>query len=74
MDQSGVIALESALEEYEKSGCEVLVSGLTGQPKMLLEKSKIIPNQIQEDKIFNDFDKCVYYLKRTLTDSKGQIS
>ena len=74
MDQSGVIALESALEEFKKSGCDVLVTGLSGQPRSLLEKSKLIPNHIPEDKIFKDFEKCVYYLKRTLTDSKGDIS
>ena len=74
MDQSGVIALESALEDFKKSGCEVLLTGLSGQPRNLLEKSKLIPDHISEDKIFKDFEKCIFYLKRTLTDSKGDIS
>ena len=74
IDQSGLLALEDAIIELQSSNCEVIFSGLAQQPKDMILNSNIIPDLIKEDKSFDDFATCVKYLKRTLTDSSGEIT
>ena len=73
IDQSGIRALESSIEEYQKVGCEVLLTGLDGQPKEMVHKYGLIPNSVSKTQVFDEFSICVRYLKRTLTNSQGEL-
>jgi sulfate permease, SulP family len=73
IDQSGIRALESAIEEYQEGGCEVLLSGLDGQPREMCHKYGLIPNVVSKTQVFDEFSICVRYLKRTLTNSQGEL-
>ncbi|MFT7612859.1 MAG: SulP family sulfate permease [Parvicellaceae bacterium] len=73
IDQSGFYALESAISDFKLNGCDVLFTGLEGQPKEFLEKIGLVPNVIDQESIFKEFGTCAKYLKRTLTDSSGKI-
>ena len=57
----------------DEINCEVLFVGLQPEPKEYLYKIGIIPEKLPEYKVFNDFKVCGSYMKRTLTDSKGEI-
>jgi len=52
---------------------ETLFVGLSGQPKEILYKAGIIPEKIKKYMIFDNFSICCSYMKRTLTDSQGEI-
>ena len=73
IDQSGIRALETAIEEFQSGGCEVLLTGLEGQPKEMCYKFGLIPDTVKENQVFDDFNICVRYLKRTLTNSEGEL-
>ena len=56
MDQSGLYALESVINDLISKDKRVFLVGLNDQPKDLLEKANIIPSLIPEEQIFNDFE------------------
>lgn len=59
IDYSGLVALESALEEFSEKGCTVYATGVSDQSRELLEKSNVIPNLIKKDNIFDEYEKCI---------------
>ncbi len=66
MDQSGVQALETLLEDFEKQGKMVLFTGMQERPKKLLQKMGVISRYIKEEHLFKTFDECVDFLKEEL--------
>ena len=42
MDATGLVALESALTQLRKTGCEAILCGLQAQPAQLLARAKIV--------------------------------
>jgi SulP family sulfate permease len=59
IDQSGMYALEDAFIELKKKKIDIILSGVQSQPKGMLEKIKIIPNVISEDKVFEKFSDAI---------------
>jgi SulP family sulfate permease len=59
IDQSGMYALEDAFIELKKKKIDIILSGVQPQPKGMLEKIKIIPNVISEDKVFEKFSDAI---------------
>ena len=55
IDQSGVNAMESAIEELHEKGIEVYITGANKQVHGLLVKLKVIPNLLPEDKVFVNY-------------------
>ena len=56
IDQSGMYALEDAVLELAKRGIEVFLVGIRRQPEDRLRKIKLIPDVIEEESIFKDFE------------------
>ena len=73
IDQSGIYALEESLLYLEERGINVLITGLQEQPKHMLVRLQVVPELIREDAVFKNFHSCISWLKRTLTDSRGNI-
>ena len=73
VDQTGLYKLEDIILDLETRNIDVLFTGLQVQPKDMLTKLKVIPNLILEEELFSDFNKCLHWLKRALTDSKGKL-
>ena len=66
IDQSGLYAMEDVLIDLKKDNINVLFVGLLNQPRYMMERIDIIPDLISEDQIFNDFNKCISWVKNNL--------
>ena len=63
MDQSGLYAMEEMVLDLQKKEVDVVVVGLSKQPRYMMERIGIIPEVVSETFIFNDFDSCLAYVK-----------
>jgi len=69
MDQSGLYAMEDMLQDLKKkNGIEVLFTGLTKQPRYMMERIDIIPDFIPNEHIFDTFDDCIEWVKQSVKD------
>lgn len=62
IDQSGVYALEAAIEDLQESGVVVAISGLNETSAIMLRKMKVVPQLIPERLVFHDFTDCSKWL------------
>jgi len=67
VDQSGLYALEDAILELKQKETKVLLWGIHGQPKDMLEKIDIIPDLVRNEECFNSTEEIKLYLKKELT-------
>ena len=65
MDQSGLYALESVIDDLISKDKRVFLVGLNEQLKKLLEKANIIPSLIPEEQIFNDFESTLLSINKS---------
>ena len=63
VDQSGVYAMEDVIKNLQGNGIKVVFTGLHGEPLTVFEQFKIIPNLVEADLCFPDFDSCSAWLK-----------
>jgi SulP family sulfate permease len=63
MDQSGLYAMEDALQELNKNNITVLFVKLLPQPRYMMERIDIIPDFIPEAHIFDTFENCTTWIK-----------
>lgn len=64
IDQSGLYALESVILELSQQGKKTLLVGAANQPKYMMERIDIIPDLIPKDRLFDDFEHCLEWLKK----------
>ncbi|GJM36121.1 MAG: anti-sigma factor antagonist [Saprospiraceae bacterium] len=62
MDQSGMYALEEAVQELRGRGIVVVFTDLHGQPKDMLERINLIPGLVPPQHNFKDFKACTVWL------------
>ena len=65
IDQSGLYALESVIDDLISKDKKVFLVGLNDQPKKLMEKANIIPSLIPEEQIFNDFESTLLSINKS---------
>ena len=63
MDQSGVFAMETAINDLQAQGVKVLMTIIQPQPRYMLENHRIIPMLIPQENTFETFEDCTNYLK-----------
>ncbi len=63
VDQSGMYALEDAILELEARGINVVLTGLQSQPEDMLRNIKVIPELVEEEHLFDTFDKAISAMK-----------
>jgi len=68
MDQSGLYAMEDVLIDLKSSGVNVLLVGLKEQPRYMFERVDIIPDLISEDKLYDNFEECLEWIKQNVKD------
>jgi SulP family sulfate permease len=66
MDQSGLYALEDALQELQKKEIKVLFTGLKDQPLDLMASIDIIPDVIPEEQLFTNINESFEWLRTHL--------
>ncbi|MGB2057503.1 MAG: SulP family inorganic anion transporter [Flavobacteriaceae bacterium] len=64
MDQSGLYALEDMLVRLRDSGKTVLFVGPQQQPRFMMERIDIIPDLIEEERIFKEIGACIQWIKK----------
>ncbi len=69
MDQSGLYAMEDALQELNKNNITVLFVDLLPQPRYMMERIDIIPDFIPEAHIFDTFENCTTWIKDHVKDT-----
>ncbi len=68
MDKSGLNAMEDVLLGLSENNIEILVVGLDTQPRYLMESIDIIPDLVPENKIFQNMESCVAWIKENVED------
>lgn len=63
VDQSGLYAMEKAIQALREQGIVVAFTGLQEQPKLLFERINLLPGLINEEYAFEDFESCLAWLK-----------
>ncbi len=63
MDQSGLFAMEDVLIDLVKKGINVLLVNIEKQPRYMLERIDIIPDLIAKERVFDDFNACLRWVK-----------
>ena len=63
VDQSGLYAMEEAVQELQEQGILVVFTGLHGQPLDMFKRINLIPGLISEEYLFETFEDCVNWLK-----------
>jgi len=69
MDQSGLSVLDDVLVDLCARDKKVLLVGLAEQPSYMLRKSKVIPDLIPEENLFESFRECLTSLTSVNTES-----
>ena len=64
MDQSGLYAMETAVNDLQARGKMVLMTIIQPQPKYMLTKMDVIPEIISEENTFDTFEECIEFLKK----------
>ncbi len=68
MDQSGLYAMEDVLMELAEKGKTVAIVGLPEQPRYMLERIDIIPDHVPQERLFEDFNECLVWMKENVED------
>jgi SulP family sulfate permease len=71
IDQSGLYALEAAIEDLHKEEVIVCFSGPNEQARELLHKMKIVPGLVANRHVFDDFSSCRKWLRAVLKTEGG---
>ncbi len=66
VDQSGLYAMEDAVQELQEQGITVIMTGLHGQPKIMFERINLVPGLIPAELIFDNFVECTQWLEERL--------
>jgi len=71
MDQSGLYALEAAVEGLHKQKVIVALSGPNEQAMKMLRNMNIVPHQISDEHVFSEFSDCSQWLRELLEKEDG---
>lgn len=64
VDQSGVYALETAINDLHAKGKQVLLTMIQDQPYHMMQNLRMFPGVISKDCTFRTFEACTEYLKQ----------
>ena len=70
MDQSGLYAMEDMLQDLKTKNVMALFINLLKQPKYMMERIDIIPDFIPKEHIFNSFEACTNWIKKSIREEK----
>ena len=64
MDQSGLYAMETAVNDLQQRGITVLMTIIQPQPLYMLKSLNFIPGVLPEDHTFKTFEDCTLFLQK----------
>ncbi|MAT54501.1 MAG: sodium-independent anion transporter [Saprospirales bacterium] len=77
VDQSGLYAMEDAVQELQDAGIDIAFVGLHGQPQEMFERFNLVPGLVPKERCFETFADCMNWLKGHLngnSKASGQVS
>jgi len=69
MDQSGLYAFEDILMDLGNKNINVLLVGVPEQPRLMMERIKLVPNLVPENNIYDNFEDCLNWVKENVEDT-----
>lgn len=63
LDQSGLYTLEDTILRLTQKNTKVVLTGVAEQPLDMLKRIGLVPNLVGEDEVFEDFEKCVAWIR-----------
>ncbi len=69
MDQSGLYAMEEAVQDLQTQRITVVFTGLHGQPKEMLKRFNLVPGLVEKEHIFDTFEACMSWLNTHIKDN-----
>ncbi len=63
VDQSGLYAMEDAVQDLQTAGITVIFTGLHGQPKDLFCSIRLVPALVPDQLCFENFDEALYWVE-----------
>lgn len=72
VDQSGLYAMENAIMDLHAQNITVLFIDVHGQPLHMFKKFEIIPDLIDPELCFDNFESCYIWLKDHLTNKSAE--
>ena len=70
MDQSGLYAMRTAIEDLQQRGATVLMTIIQPQPMYMLTKMNVIPGIVPKEHTFPTFEACTEFLRQQVGDSE----
>ncbi len=66
MDQSGLYALETAIQDLTALGITVMMTAIKQQPRSMMDKIHLVPALVPQEHVFETIDDCETYIKKSL--------
>lgn len=63
LDQSGIVTLESVIQDWHSRGIQVYLSGANKQVLESLKKVGVVPNLVSKQNCFESFDHCIHAIR-----------
>ncbi len=73
VDQSGLYAMEEAIQDLQALEIAVVFTGLHGQPADMFERINLVPGLISKEYCFKTFDDCARWLEDYLDKENAEI-
>tara|TARA_B100001057_G_scaffold487992_1_gene571590 strand:- start:2864 stop:4723 length:1860 start_codon:yes stop_codon:yes gene_type:complete len=64
IDQSGIYIFEEIISSLNNSDKQIYYTGFQTQPKLMLQQMGLFDSKISDDKLFDDYKKCIDQLKK----------
>ena len=66
LDQSGIYVFEEIISSLTASNKKVYFTGLQSQPKLMLNKMGLFESRINDNQVYDNYNKCVEYIKKII--------
>lgn len=63
LDQSGIVTLESVIQDWHDKGIQVYITGANDKVLTSLKKVDVVPNLVSKQNCFESFDLCVHSIR-----------
>lgn len=73
VDQSGMYAMEEAIQDLQAQGITVIFTGLHGQPEDMFRRINLVPGLVPEVYNFANYKDASLWLRQHLRDNNGKL-
>lgn len=63
MDQSGLYAIETAIQDLTALGITVMLTAIQQQPRSMMDKIHLVPELVPQEHVFESIADCEAYIR-----------